>query len=244
MIPEILLYLSILTVAYLYASVGHGGASGYLAVMGLFAVSTATMRPTALLMNCLVSLIAFIQFYRSGYFNFKLFMLFALTSVPAAFLGGTIELDEQVYKKILAIVLFFSVYHLLKPAPKESGVAIQAAQPLLAGLLGAFIGLLSGLIGIGGGILLSPLLILLRWASIKQTAAVSAIFIFVNSLAGLAGMGFAKMSVHPSVWYFLAFAIIGGFLGAHRGAFQYKELLLKRILAGVLCIAALKLLFV
>ena len=173
-------------VAFLYASVGHGGASGYLALMALFSVAPLVMKPTALLLNLCVSLTSFIQFYRGGHFKRKIFWPFALTSIPAAYAGGLIVVDGTVYKKILGLLLLLPVVRFLffnNGDPDEK----KSSNFRLSLLVGALIGFLSGLIGIGGGILLSPVLLLLKWTDQKETAAISALFIFVNSLSGLAG---------------------------------------------------------
>lgn len=239
---ELVIYFCIFLIAYLYASVGHGGASGYLAIMGLFAVSASIMRPSALLMNCIVSLLAFFQYSRAGHFQWKLFIPFAITSVPAAFWGGSILLDDFIYKKVLAVLLLISIFQLLKSNQNEDPYKLKPSPIYLCLMIGAAIGFFSGLIGIGGGILLSPLIIFLKWASLKQSAAVAALFIFVNSAAGLLGMGPGSIQLHPHLLMYVVFAVAGGFMGAYAGAHKYKELLLKRILSFVLFIAALKLL--
>lgn len=242
---------SILLVSYLYASVGHGGASGYLAVMALFSVAPNEMRPSALVLNCIVSLLAFIQYYRSGHFLWSLFWPFSLVSVPAAFIGGMIHLDEQWYKKILALVLLLAVYRILMdhktqissdPMVSPMNANSRDGKILLTSLFfGMGIGLLSGMIGIGGGILLSPLILMLGWADIKTTSGVSALFIFVNSLAGLAGYATKGWECPTQIWFYLPFAMLGGALGAYFGAFRWDHGVLKKMLAIVLCIACFKL---
>lgn len=242
MSPDLFFYFLLLVVAFLYASVGHGGASGYLALMAFFAFPPDTMRPVALLLNVFVSLIAFIQYYRSGYFQWKLFWPFVATSIPAAYIGGGIEIDEGIYKKILAILLLFSVIKLV-------GFRFQADKPLqpqnlaISLLAGAIIGLFSGMIGIGGGIILSPLILLLHWANMKQTAAVSALFILVNSIAGLAGLYSKGIHFNPEMGIMVAVAFAGGLSGAWLGAVKFDNGLLRKILAVVLVIAAFKLFY-
>lgn len=174
-----LFYLLLFLVAFLYASVGHGGASGYLALMALFSVTPEVMKPTALLLNLFVSLTSFIQFYRGGHFRWKVFWPFALASIPLAYLGGLVIVEGSVYKKILGLLLlvpiirfyFFSNAKVDEQAKSKFGLSL---------LIGGSIGFFSGLIGIGGGILLSPILLLLKWTDQKQTAAISALFIFVH----------------------------------------------------------------
>lgn len=237
---ELLFYFLLLLVAFLYASVGHGGASGYLALMAFFSFAPATMRPTALLLNVFVSFVAFAQYYSSGYFQWKLFLPFAITSIPAAFLGGLITVDAGLYKKILGVLLFF-------PIIKLAGVKFRTAQSVkelnfyVALLIGEVIGLFSGMIGIGGGIILSPVILLLHWADMKHTAAVSALFIFVNSIAGLAGMFTGGFEYKPEMSWMIAIAFAGGLAGSYLGAKKFENILLKRMLAAVLVIASVKL---
>ena len=229
-------------VAFLYASVGHGGASGYLALMALFNVAPEVMKPTALLLNIFVSLTSFIQFYRGGHFNWRLFLPFAVASVPLSFVGGLILVDGTVYKHILGLLLIIPIIRFLF----FSNIAIKELKPsnvVLSLLIGGCIGFLSGLIGIGGGIILSPILLLLRWADQKQTAAISALFIFVNSLAGLAGQLTKGIHFSTDMYLYVAVAFVGGICGAYFGALRFRQTVLKNILAMVLMLAVYKLLF-
>ncbi len=235
-----LFYILLFLVAFLYASVGHGGASGYLALMAIFSIAHDVMKPTALLLNLFVSLTSFIQFYRGGYFRMKLFLPFALASVPFAFVGGLISIEAAVYKQILGWLLLLPVIRFLFFGNVR--VAEQKSYSLpLAILIGAVIGFLSGLIGIGGGIILSPVLLLLRWADMKQTAAISALFIFVNSLSGLAGQVTKGIHFTTDMYLYVIIAFAGGFAGAYFGAVKLKQVVLKYILATVLLVAAVKL---
>ncbi|MCE4215914.1 TSUP family transporter [Pseudarcicella sp. GAP-15] len=227
--------------AFLYASVGHGGASGYLAVMALFAIAPPLMKQTALLLNLGVSLMSFLAFYRQGFFRWTLFWPFALGSIPAAFLGARIPLSDSTYKQILGACLFLAVIRMVISL-KE---ATQRSLPAVLGIFtGAAIGLLSGMIGIGGGIILSPLLLLFRWASLKEAAAVSALFIFVNSVSGLAGLKTWIPLDQSQLLYWLFASLVGGFLGARWGAGIASNAKVKWILALVLVIASLKLWFI
>lgn len=238
---QLIFYALLFVVAFLYASVGHGGASGYLALMALFSFSAAIMRPSALLLNVFVSLIAFWQYYRNVAFRWPLFAALAVLSVPAAFLGGMVVLEAAVYKHILGLFLLIPIIRFAGFAPKEAPVQQKVNIPL-ALTMGAIIGFLSGLIGIGGGIVLSPLLLLLAWANMKETAAISALFITVNSIAGLLGTAHAGITFSLDILYLVAVAIAGGTLGAYLGANYFSGVLLKRLLALVLVIASAKLL--
>ncbi len=240
---DILFYILLPVVAFLYAAVGHGGASGYLALMAFFSFAPDFMRPTALLLNLAVSLIAFIQYNKQGHFSLKLFWPFALASVPAAFIGGMLVVDAVVYKKVLAVLLLFSVIRLVGFKTQEAKTESHP-QVLIALAIGAVIGLLSGMIGIGGGIILSPVILLLHWADMKKTAAVSALFIFVNSLAGLAGLFTKGFQLESQMLWMLLIAFAGGALGSYFGAGHFENKKLKWILALVLLIASVKLMTV
>ena len=233
---ELIVLLGIM--AFLYASVGHGGASGYLAVMALFAIAPPVMKQTALLLNLGVSLMSFIAFYRQGYFKWNLFWPFALGSIPMAFLGARIPLTDSTYKQILGACLILAVIRMLVSLKDGTSRNLPA---LIGVLTGAVIGLLSGMIGIGGGIILSPLLLLFRWASLKEAAAVSALFIFVNSVSGLAGLKTWIPLDQNQMGFWLAASLLGGFLGARWGAAIASNLKVKWILALVLLIASVKL---
>ena len=227
-------------VAFLYSSVGHGGASGYLALMALFAFETAFMKQTALTLNLFVAGIAFIHYFKAGHFNWRLFLWFALGSVPAAYIGGTINLDPVLYKRILGVLLLVSMVRMLTSL-KTAETPPSTVRIIPAIGLGLAIGLFSGLIGIGGGIILTPVLILLHWARMKEAAAVSALFIWVNSAAGLTGQWYTGAQFDPNSWVYVALAVIGGFAGGYVGSQRWSNRLLTYFLVGVLGIAAVKL---
>jgi uncharacterized membrane protein YfcA len=237
-----LFYILLFVVAFLYASVGHGGASGYLALMALFNFAPDVMKPTALLLNLFVSAISFYQFYRGKHFLWKLFVPLAVISIPMAYLGGTIHIDASVYKKLLGLFLLIPItrFWFFPNIPVEK---LRPSNPYLSLLIGGTIGFLSGLIGIGGGIILSPVLLLLKWTDQKQTAAISALFIFVNSLAGLAGQFSKGIQFTGGMYVYVAVAVVAGCLGAYFGALKFKQHILKNILAAVLLLAAVKLFF-
>ena len=238
--PSVFFIPLLFVAAFLYASVGHGGASAYLALLALFGYSSAIIRPSALLLNVFVSLISFSLYFRAGHFRWKLFLPFVITSVPAAFLGAFVSLDETLYKKILGLVLVLPVLRLLGVFGRENETR-RALRWIPALAMGAVIGFISGVIGIGGGILLSPLILLLHWGGLKETAAVSALFIFVNSVAALAGMASQGAVIHEGVNTWLLVAVAGGFAGAYYGSAKFSLRRLKNILASVLLLASLKL---
>src|SRR5256885_15441528 len=209
----ILLFLAIGVIAFLYSCVGHAGASGYIAVMTLFGFVTTTIRPTALVLNILVAIIASFQFWRAGHFSWKLFWPFALLSVPAAYFGGYLQPSAGVLRILIGLVLLFSAARLIfrRGDPEET---VAPSKPTAIGV-GAGLGFLSGLTGTGGGIFLTPLPLFCRWAQIRRAAAVSALFILVNSIGGLVGY-FTAVHSAPALGITLAIpAIIGGTIGSY-----------------------------
>lgn len=240
-LENIWLFLILLPiVAFFYASVGHGGASGYLALMSLFSFAPDTMKPTALLLNLFVAGIASYHYYKAGYFNKKLFLSFAVASIPLAFLGGMIEVDASIYKKILGVLLIFAILKMLNIFGKESTL-IKDLKLWQGIIVGAAIGFFSGLIGIGGGIILTPVILLLHWGKMKEAAAVSALFIWVNSAAGLMGQFTSGYSFSGQTFVLVAIALIGGFFGSYFGSKKINNQLLRYMLALVLTIASVKL---
>ena len=240
---NIYLFLLILpVVSFLYSSVGHGGASGYLALMALFSFAPESMKPTALLLNIFVAGISFYYYFKAGHFNKKLFISFAIASIPLAYLGGTIEVDASIYKKILAVLLIFAILKMLNVFGKESDNTKQVK--LWQGLIvGGIIGFFSGLIGIGGGIILTPVILLLHWGKMKEAAAVSALFIWVNSAAALIGQFSSGVSIEKGAFILVAIALVGGVLGGYYGSKKINNQRLRYILAFVLIIACAKLFF-
>lgn len=239
---EIILYGLFFLVAFLYASVGHGGASGYLALMALLGFSASVMKPTALLLNVMVSLMAFISFYRARHFRKELLWPLIAASIPFAYLGSVLQVSEVVYKQVLGVVLLISIIRMVWSSTEKPLSAAPKWYVLFA--IGAGIGLVSGMIGMGGGILLSPVLLLMGWSTQKQTAAISAIFIFLNSLAGIAGQLKTGFHLDPQIYSIIAFVLAGGLLGAYIGAEKLRAKNMKYILAFVLILAAGKLFFV
>jgi uncharacterized membrane protein YfcA len=234
-----LLTFGVLAVAFLYSSVGHAGASGYIAVMSLFGMAPTAIKPIALVLNILVASLGSWQFWRAGHFSWRLFWPFALLSVPCAFLGGYLNLPTHAFKILVGFTLLFSAARLLL-RPTADEVLDGPPRPVALGL-GAGIGFLSGLTGTGGGIFLSPLLIFMRWARTKVAAAVSALFILVNSLSGLLG-NLSATREFPAFALPLAVAAVGGgAAGSYLGSHRLPHTAIKRLLALVLIIAGLKL---
>ena len=224
-VEYIWLFLLILPiVAFLFSSVGYGGATGYLALMALFSFAPEHMKPTALLLNVFVAGIAFYNYYKAGYFNLKLFMVFAITSIPMAFIGGAIEVDASIYKRILGVLLIFAILKMLNVFGGKSNL-INKVVVWKGLVIGSVIGFFSGLIGIGGGIILTPIILLLHWGKMKEAAAVSALFVWVNSASALVGQLSSDVQITSDTFVLAGIAFIGGFLGSYYG----KHILEKRL---------------
>jgi uncharacterized membrane protein YfcA len=236
----LLLILLIACVAFAYAMVGHGGASGYLALMALAGMSVVVMRPTALVLNLFVSAISFTQYARTGHFRWRTFLPFAVLSVPAAWFGAHVVLDPLIYKRILGVCLLFAVARMFGLLGKGSD-ALRPVPLVLAALIGGVLGFVSGMIGIGGGVLLSPVLLLCNWADMKTTAATSSLFIFVNSASGLIGAMGSGETLSPHMVPWIAAAVAGGLLGGWVGAIKLNNLRVKQALGMVLLMASVKL---
>lgn len=240
---EVLIILAIFVVAVMYSSVGHGGASGYLAVMAFWAVAPEVVRPTALVLNLFVASIGTVQFYRAGYFSWRIFLPFAAASIPMAFVGGMIHLPTDIYKIVLGVVLSLAAVRLAIKLKNDDQVKDPPIVFCL--LIGALVGLLSGMVGVGGGIFLTPILLLMRWSETRVAAGVSVLFIFVNSAAGLIGQYSkgALVGLPSDVWIWIAAAVVGGIIGSTLGSKKFDSLTLRRVLAVVLLFAGAKLIF-
>jgi len=235
------LFLAVCLIAFLYSSVGHAGASGYIAVMTLWGLGPTVVRPTALVLNILVASIGAFQFWRAGHFAWKLFWPFALLSIPAAYFGGHLQPSASVLRILIGLVLLFSAVRLIFRRNDPANLLTPSRPTAIS--VGAGLGFLSGLTGTGGGIFLTPLLLFCRWAHIRQAAAVSALFILVNSIAGLAGYFTAVHSI-PSLGIVLGVAaIIGGIFGSYLGSRHFPVRTISILLAIVLSIAGTKLIF-
>jgi uncharacterized membrane protein YfcA len=227
--------------AALYASVGHAGASAYLAVMGLYNFAPSVMKPTALALNILVALVATLKFYRAGLFSWRLFWPFAAVSVPAAFIGGATTLPADWYQVVVGIVLLYAAVWMFLSSLKPLKVAPHS-PPLWAALVaGLAIGFLSGLTGVGGGIFLSPLILYLGWAETRAASGIAAPFILVNSIAGLLGHFSSVAQLPPNIPIWGVAVVLGGWIGASYGSKRAPPPVLRRLLALVLIVASVKL---
>lgn len=228
--------------AVLYSTVGHGGASGYLAAMALFNVAPEQMKPTALVLNLFVAGLGMVRYARAGCFSWSIFWPFAALSIPFAYLGGMWRLPGAAYKIILGVVLLFAAWRL---GIKQSAHAPDRLKPVFlpgALALGAAIGLLSGLTGVGGGIFLSPILLLLGWADVRKAAGVSSAFIWVNSISGLLGHWQSVHSLPHEILWWAPAAVLGGLLGSELGTRRLSPMNMRRLLAAVLVVAGAKML--
>ncbi len=230
-------------VAAIYSSVGHGGASGYLFVLSFFSFTTAEMSTTALLLNILVAGTAFTSYAAARYFRPRVLFAFLVTSTPMAFIGGLIHVPPITYALLLALALTASALRIAWSGPRSTTEEAET-RPIslpIALATGGVVGLVSGIVGVGGGIFLSPILLIARWATLKQTAAVSAAFIVVNSVSGLAGRLASNQFVAGELLWLVPVAFLGGVIGAYSGAWKLGAVPLRWLLAFVLVIAAGKL---
>ncbi|UPK72474.1 sulfite exporter TauE/SafE family protein [Chitinophaga filiformis] len=233
-----------LAIAFLYSSVGHAGASGYLAVMALLSFPVDTIKSTSLILNIIVASIASYKYIRAGYFDKRIFLAVIFTSIPAAFIGGTITMDTKWFKIIVGIFLIISSIMLVLKGYFVSQDK-EEKMPLYRGLtLGAIIGFISGLIGVGGGIFLSPPLILMNWTSIKKASGVTALFILCNSVFALAGHVSKIQKIDHNIYLWILAVAIGGFFGSHFGTKKFNNKIIITFLVLVLLSAGIKFLTV
>ena len=234
-----------LAIAMLYSTVGHAGASGYLAAMALLSFSPAVMKPAALSLNIVVALVASARFYSAGLFSWRLFWPFALASVPMAYLGGRLSVDPAVYRTLVGCSLLFSAFYMIiRFRSMKDEEEEDCREPGIAGSLasGAVIGLVSGLTGVGGGIFLSPLLVIFRWSPLRRVSALAAVFILLNSVSGLAGyiQKGGEMPEHLALWGPMVLA--GGYIGSTLGATRFNTRTLRALLSVMLALAGIKML--
>ena len=230
------LAICIFIVAMLYASVGHGGASGYLAIMALFSLHPEALKPTALLLNIVVAGVGSYLYLSARQFSWKVFWPFVITSIPASFIGGYFTLPPNIYRPILGVVLLFAAWRLFARKPQEQ---IKPSPPRLglAMLVGAVLGFASGLIGVGGGIFLSPLMILLGWANVREVSGIAALFILVNSISGLFGHLSNLQHVPEFAPLLAVVALVGGTIGALSGSRYLPTAAIVRAMACMLVAA-------
>ena len=237
------LALLVFAIALLYSTEGHAGASGYIAAMALLGMAPLVIKPTALTLNIIVALIGTVRFYRAGFFSWRTFWPFATASIPAAFLGGSLTLPVSIYKLIVGLVLLYTAIRLFWSADATDNKKTSLVPIWLGLIIGAGIGLLSGVTGVGGGVFLSPVLLLMRWTKTKETSGVSAAFILVNSIAGMLGQFHSITYLQPdSLIYWAPAALIGGWIGTELGTRVLPFLSVRKWLAVVLALAGLKLL--
>ena len=246
MLQELVIpFILFLIIALLYSSVGHAGASGYLALMALLSFSPASIKPTSLVLNCVVALLTSIRFIREGYWDKSILFVFCLASIPFAFIGGYLNVDVHYFKLLAGTFLLFSAVLLLIKEYWLEEVEEVKPMPVYAGiLLGASIGFISGLIGVGGGIFLSPVLILMKWAKLKVVAGISAFFILVNSIAGLSGHISSIQKLDIKCVYWVIAVLVGGFIGSYLGAKKLNNRIIISCLFLVLLSAGIKMLWV
>jgi len=237
----ILLALAFFIVSVLYSSVGHAGATGYIAVMALAGMAPSLMKPTALTLNLVVASIATFKFYKRGMFSWSIFLPLAFASIPCAYLGGKIVLPPEYYRPIVGIVLLYASW---KKKKKNSGSDRsqfeEVSKPVLL-VVGAVLGFLSGLTGVGGGVFLSPIMLVLGWAPIKVISGVAAAFILVNSTAGMAGLLSTSPVFLPELYLWAGAVLVGGWIGSELGTSRLKNNTILKLLAFTILIAGIKL---
>jgi hypothetical protein len=241
-VQSVLLLLAVGAVALLYSSVGHGGATGYLAVMALLGIGPALARPGALWINCVVASIAFARFRRAGYFDLRVFLPLASASVPLAWFGSQLGIDGLAYAWLLGATLAVAGWFIGWGRHADDRLPAQPPALPTALAAGSTLGFLAGATGIGGGVFLTPLLVHQHWVPAKTAAGISALFIVVNSVAGLAGLGRVALLDRPGYLVVPAVAVLGALCGTQLGVHRWSTTTFRRALAVVLWIAAAKLL--
>ncbi len=234
----LMLVPAIFVAAILYSSVGHGGASGYLAVMALAGLAPMDMKPAVLTMNIFVTVLVFARLYRAGHFDARLFLPFAVASLPMAFIGGTLNLEMSLFRIIVGIALLIAALRMF--VPMENQPQQKPVNGWIAAPVGAVLGLISGLTGVGGGIYLSPIVLLLGWTSMRGSAALASAFILLNSIAGLAGFLAVGGAWPQGLPYFVGAALLGGIVGSELAARAVSPKGLRHLLGLVLLVAGAK----
>lgn len=241
----IVTFLLFFGIATLYSSIGHAGASGYLAIMALLSFAPESIKPTSLILNIIVALIASIRFIKDGYFDKKIFFSFVVFSIPASFIGGFLTLPSFYFKIIAGIFLIVSAVLLLfKKQKSDEEINETKNLWLWSALFGSLIGFISGIIGVGGGIFLTPLILMFGWTKVKNVSGISALFILLNSVSGLLGHFSALHKVDTNIFFWIAAVIAGGFLGSYLGSKKFNNRVIIYCLFVVLISAGLKFIFV
>jgi len=234
-----------LIISMLYSSVGHAGASGYLAVMALLSFAPATIKPTSLILNIIVATIASVKYLKADYFDKKIFLALIITSLPMAFLGGFLSISPKYFKLLAGLFLIItSLLLLLKEYFKKPDNPIKQMPLSLGLILGSIIGLISGLIGVGGGIFLYPIIIMTNWTTVKKASGIAALFILLNSIAGLTGHIAALNKIDYNIIYWVCAVIIGGLTGSYLGTIKFNNKVIITCLVLVLLTAGLKFVFI
>lgn len=239
----ILIASAFFIVSLLYSSVGHAGATGYLAVMAIIGIQPALMKPTALLLNIVVASIACYKFHKRGAISFELLIPLILISIPCAYLGGRVNLPPQYYKPLVGLFLLFAAYRAIINAKQHATYAIQRPSWPVLYIAGGLLGFLSGLTGVGGGVFLSPLMLMHRWAPIRKISGTASGFILANSIAGLVGLLSTQTQMVDGMGYWFVAVLLGGYIGAEFGSHRFTPTTIQRLLAATLLIAGIKLLF-
>jgi uncharacterized protein len=239
----VLISAAVFTAALLFAIAGHTGASAYLAIFGLLGMAPGEIKPIVLALNIVVGSVAVYKFSRAGHFSWRLIWPFILTSIPFSFLGGLITLPTPIYRILVAVVLVYASFRMLFDAPTKSGTQPDFPPVWLSLLLGAGIGFTAGLIGMGGGIMLSPILVLTNWAGPQLTAGTIAVFVLVNSISGLLGHWSVSMHLPPQLPIWGGVALVGGWVGAEIGSRRLSASFLRRMLGLILLVSGLRMFF-
>jgi len=229
--------------AVLYTSVGHAGSSIYIAIMSIFGLAATVIRPTALVLNIFVSSFTSWRYLRAKLFDLKLFLPLGAGAVPMSFIGGSLELSNEIYKLIVGFILLFAGFTFIRPQKINRQVSISQPNFIIALLVGGAIGLLAGLTGTGGGIFLSPIALLLNWSTVKQISGTTSLFILTNSVFGLLGHSNSITQVPSSMPLFVSAVLVGAIVGTVLGIKKFSNEKVKRALGLVLLIAGLKLVF-
>jgi len=239
---DLAISLCLLLGAVLYTSVGHAGASIYIAIMTLFNIPSTVIKPTALVLNIFIASFTSWRFIRKGFFDLKVLLPIAIGAIPFAFLGGFINAPSHIYKSIVGMILLLSAIFLVTNLSKKIDKNLKKPPFLLAVIIGSFIGFLAGLTGTGGGIFLSPLILFLGWSSTKTTSGITALFILINSSFGLLGNYSSVQNLPTQLPLFIGATLIGAIFGTTLGIKFYTANTIKKTLALVLMIAGFKLL--